>query len=807
MTRWLLVGAVLLLTALALAGVRGFRPESDVLDELLAYEVKPAQGVVARIPGGLPEISITSWAVVEPHTGHTPASRYSYALDVTVLGEGEVRLVTQRMEITSRISGDPRSPRELGEYAARLVDGSAWLTDPRTQRVDVAVLRGKSGYVGVRPAPSGQHTVLVRLGYEESRTSLERQIVERRLRPDERRRLLGRSYSLGFSDLPAVERDRTLATWGRRIVAVGREGKDYVSRGLLVGDYRDAVALERAPPVDVDVGPKRRAVINLRRRVKLRIHGSPGTRLEVLETPGQGLAATIDQRKTVDLMVGAEGPRSISIAAERPSAIRFSAAYADGDAQIGEVEHAETGNRRVWLVPDVVVHRYVRLDPSSPVRVRIARQQPMVGITLRALVEETGESTTNAELRVAYVGESPGRWPPPYVVDLASSQYESTDVGPVTESRVVLVRPPRDVQEIELAGPRWTILSVWTEEPGVRTEVLDARYDVPLDETQVWRHAPAIERNSTTIRPTNEAQLEADGRIVRVAVQPRIEAPGPGPGERIAERVALPLGHPIARHVLRPSWYARGTPVPETAWTRLETTTAGTQRRSVLTGKAQIRLAYRTTPDRLGRVVRVEVAGREPSLERILSTVGELTFGALPGETNVAIEGLLPTDEAWLSAVPSTGGRVYTSQRVYELPRDKSLTLRFERRPGELLALLISLASEKTSGQFEVSYQIDPGQQEETGQRVYRRLTQMSGVLRGELNSARRVLIWESDRKPAPNGPLPHALGVVRIPLGDDLRPGIHRVRLTFNSAQSGPLWVRAVTAGRVQSSDWGTDE
>ena len=298
-----------------------------------------------------------------------------------------------------------------------------------------------------------------------------------------------------------------------------------------------------------------------------------------------------------------------------------------------------------------------------------------------------------------------------------------------------------------------------------------------------------------------------DGRIVKVRVQPRIETLASGLGERVAERVLEPVGHPIVRHVLRPSWYARGATVPQTAWLRLVPPEQGVLQQKVRARDAAVRLTYRVKPDTLGRVVRVDVPGREPTLHRVVSTVGELRFGVLPGTTDVSIDGLGSSDEAWMSAVPSEGGRIYRTQQICELPVGRTLAFRFDRRPGELLAILVFVVSESTSRQFEFNYDIDPGKKWEMGQRLYRRLTERSGSIHGAVEPSNRVLIWEAEREPMPTGTLPHAMGVVRIPLGDDLRPGDHKIQLAFTTKVGPPLWVRAVLVGRRRSSDWGTDE
>jgi hypothetical protein len=170
------------------------------------------------------------------------------------------------------------------------------------------------------------------------------------------------------------------------------------------------------------------------------------------------------------------------------------------------------------------------------------------------------------------------------------------------------------------------------------------------------------------------------------------------------------------------------------------------------------------------------------------------------------LAGVEQAHELWLQAVPAAGGTVFRSQRAYRLSAGQDLTLRFERRPGELLALLVTVASETKGRPFELSYEVDPGRTLTQGNRLYRRLTLGRGVLTGQTGSAGPALIWEASSGPLGENPLPHGVAQVRIPLGDDLGVGTHQLRLRFTANGSSPLWVRAVTVGRRDASDWGTD-
>jgi hypothetical protein len=803
MTRWLWVAGIILLTALALLGVRRFEPERDVLDELFAYEVTQARSVRVRVPGGLREILVTSWAVIPPQAGHAPADRYRYALDVSALSADGERLVTRRTEIQSRISGDPTAPRQLGEYAARLEDGSAWLSDPRTQRFDVSVLQGRAGYVEVRAAPTGARTILVRLAFKDERGALERDIIERRLSADARRRLLARSTSLGFVDLPAEVRSETLSHSGRRLLARGREGVAYVGRRVLVGDYRDSLDLEPGLPPSAPIGPDRWAALNLRGRAALRLYGSAGIKVHVEQSGEPPLDLTMGPEGSVDHVFEGHEPRTLTFSADRAGELRFSVPPEDQRAQIGQFERSESDDGRVWVVPDTIAQRYLRLDPAVPVRMRMAPGQRAFGVTLRAMLDEKAAYGT-VDLSVSYDGTE-RRYLPPWVVDLSPSPYESADGGRVTESRIVLVSPPPGVTDVLLTGSRSTLVALWTDEPGVSMDRLAPAYDLPLEPEEVWRYAPKLEQTFAAIRPSNDEPLDADGRPVRVVVQPRIESLESGRGQRIAERTLEPVGGVVQRHLYRPLRYVPGPPVPAEAWTRLDPEHPGESTR-ILASDTTARLLYRVPAEALGQSMAVLIDGSLVLEHALLSTAGQVTFALGRGPHLLSLAGIERADEMWLRAVPAAGGTVFKSQRTYRLSAEQGLTLRFERRPGELLALLVTVASEQRGRRFELSYEVDPGRPPTSGNRLYRRLTRSRGVLTGQTGSAGRGLIWEAVAGPLGKDPLPHGVAQARIPLGDDLRVGTHRLQLRFTARGGAPLWVRAITVGRRDASDWGTD-
>ena len=440
MMRWTLVLLVLCLTGLALVGIRHYRPDASSIDEILAYEITPERGVTALIPGGTRKLFLTSWTVVAPQSEFQRTRAYPYSVQVEVNNEAGQQLLRQRLQSVSRISGDPREPLEKAAFAARMVDVPDWVTDPRTTTLDVSRLEGRPGRIRLRAVAGPHSTVLVRLGFAQPRGALEREIAERTLRHDQRQRLVANRSALGFADLPASARELALTAWGRRITALGRSGIDYVSRRLLLSDYRSAPNDALPQARGLEVGPDQLAALNLRGPVTLRVQAPPGTTLSVQEDVQQPYSAVVGESGQVDLEPQQAGLRSVSIGATARTRVAFSLAGKQASAQAGEVQPIVRGDR-VEVVPDTRVQHTLRLDPHDPVVASLQPGQDLIGVTVRSVQTRAGPGRFG-ELQVRWRGQGVDSAPATLRPTLATSQYDSAEGRPVTNRAVALLRPP-----------------------------------------------------------------------------------------------------------------------------------------------------------------------------------------------------------------------------------------------------------------------------------------------------------------------------------------------------------------------------
>ena len=800
MKRWLLVALVVVLSAALLVGVRFYRPASGLTDELLAYEVTPRRTVEAAVPAAVGRVVLTSWLVIPPEATHDASRTYPYALSVQVLDD-RGRLITEnRFDAASRVSGDPSLPLDRGMFAARLVDSDRWVTDSRSFSLPMEGLSGRRGRIRVRALGATNPRVLVRLAYAQQRTLLERQVLVRTLDVGRRRSIVARRAALGFYDLPGEAQDRILRTWGRRLTARGRSGRDFVARRLLVGDYRAEFPDPHAPGT-VLVGPRHRASVNVQGALDLEVLANRGTVLNVLD----GVAAGVEPYQVVVggsrravLALEGERPRAINVWTREPTSLRFEVAAGQIGKVLGRGPRVVRGSK-IEVGPDVGRHRYYRLGSDRPVVFSVLPGQDRVGLTVRAAMD-LGTQTTRGELRARWRGSSGDAWVA-REVRLDRSVYDTLDQSGVSEPQPFLLRPPPDATGIELAGSEDLLVTVWCSEPGVDESRLAPEYDIPLGEHQVWRHAAHEVQTWAVLRPTNEIELEAEERIAWLVVQTRLDEVIPGRGERFPERALVAHGPTLERQLLVPFWYGAKEGFPEAWWNPL-----GAEERALRVASAgsrahRLQVEYRAADERLGQDLSLVVDGEVAVRRRLFAARGRMSIPVDPGEHQVALQGLGPGGLALVDAAPVDGAEVVRRQRLYHLPPAGRLVLDFEQAPDAMAALLVFLVAEAGPSRYQVSFTIDRGASSAEVGTFLRRLTDFEGELTGTTTGAGRGLLWEAPTPPGAER-WPATIGRARIQLGDDLKAGLHRLELRLAPGAPGPLWVRAVLVGRYDEPD-----
>jgi hypothetical protein len=800
MMRWVIVTLALLAVLAALVGVRSYEAAEHVFDEVSAYEITPARALHVRIPAGVEEVVMTTWAVLAPAARFDPLVGYRYGVDVELASDAGQRVQADALTLESRVSYDPTRPIALGGYCARLAESEDWLADPRTTRVSLRELSSTGGraLVRVRTNEANQR-VLVRLTYLTPLTEFERDIRSRTLRIERSRRMVLGRTSLGFDDLPIAVRERALSHWERRFPAIGHEGSDYVSRTVLIGNRLPSVPAADAPEAELHVGPRDWVALNFARPVKLRVHARSGTVLDVGEGTSPRYSVAVGETERADLDLGGERARTVSIGARESAKLQLSLALEESDAQIG-VSEGPLEERRVFVRPDVRVQRYLALDPDRPVLFRLAPGQTRLGLNVRGLVSGKGaEAPVSVTLQSA---DGPAFALEPFEATLAASLFDRVGLERVSVARNAVVTLPPGVTRIRVYGRKGGLVSGWVPEPGISVDRVETEYAVPLEPGEVWRHAPCIEKTAAAIRAENDAELDREGRIARLEAQVRIE-PLQTTGPALVERVVRPLGDALTRLAFMPVTFT-ATMSPADLWTLLPDKAVELQVPAERVPGAGFMLQYRAPPAALGAELSLEVDGHTEQRSMIVTGTGELKASVPRGRRRVGISGP-PGLVAFAAAPRAAGGRAFRRQLVHELAPGRPLDFELTRAADELVSVFADVVREAGPGTVRLTYAIDPGKPPPVPVRLYRRLTALSGELAVDALDSVRGRVWEAD-VPASGAPLPHAVGKLRIVLGDDLEPGRHVLRLSA-AAGAGTLWVRVVVAGRRLAPEGDSEE
>jgi hypothetical protein len=800
MIRFAIVIATCALVLIALLGVRTYAGEDRVFDEVLAYELSPNEPLRVRVPGGIDELILTSWAVVTPEPRFDPRKPYRYTLGVELKGEVPDATPAQSLTLESRVSYDPARPLAMGDFTARLGNSEEWLADPRSQRLSLSALGKPGGFAVVRARGGpGVERVMVRLTYLEPLGKLEKRVRARALRPERGRRMVAGRSSLGFDDLPLAVRDRALENWERRFPAVGREGVDYVTGSVLIGHRLPLVTAEGAPRDDYAVGPLVRTGLNFARPLGLRLHGPPLAEIEVTEGASPAYSVLIGESGQADLALKGDSPRTISFGAPATARLRFSVAFGDERAQIGAVDSA-LGEQRVFLSPDVRIQRYYELDPKQPVVVRLAPGQTAVGLSVRAFVDGDARSASARISSLAADGKPIAF--EPFVDELEASLFDRVKERRVTLARHALLDAPAGTVELAVYGELGTLVTPFVREPGVLEDRPEADYDIELPEGMAWRHAPCIDKVVAAVRAGNDAALDADGRAVRVEATVRLEAEH-SVGPKVVERGAEPKGRPLVRTAFLPSSRPNAARVGD-IWSFLPFGVPT----AVLVPRAAdsepLSVFYRVKASVLGQPLAFSVDGKIVADDPVVVRSGRFRTDAGPGRHELLLSGAdagagQAIGVAFASALSVKGGPVFQRRSVYELAFGRALELDFERKADELLSLFVTVVREAGPGPVELRYAIDPKRTTPTPRKMYRRVTDAKGTAVIHALDRDRALLLEAEERDAGH-PLPHAVARHRIELGDDLEVGEHVLRLEAppSGKQAGSLWVRAVVAGRT---------
>jgi hypothetical protein len=795
-TRWLVVLLVLLLSAASLyplwgveRGAAAAAPLPD--DEILAYDVTARTPLTLRLPAGSEDVAITTWAVVPGP--RDPDARYPYAFTVTLLDDQGTRLDAQTFEMESR--GSRLSLQDQPDVdSARLADGDEPVSDGRTIAfVTPELVRGRVLRIDLRPGV--QEHVLIRASYGQGRGELERAAFEKSLGTAARRRLVDRRASLGFLDLRADVRARTLSVWARRMDAIGREGVDYRVRRLLLESDRTSTAVAVAPSPAFEVGPQRAAALNFDRSIDLRVLGPQHRSVRVRDGAGEERLLHLGESGAAQLKLASGGARSVVLdAPDGPDfGLRFSVSASDANAQIGRTARAAAAPS-AELAPDVRVLRYAQLAPHDPVIARVAAGQRVLGVYLRAGLSN-GAATSTGTMHMQWETPDGHSHRRALQVDLPRSVFERwRSGGDATHAATAMIRLPEGQDRVQLFGDSALCVALWTVHPQALSDELMMPYQVALGPDEEWRYAPHDVRARTPILPANLGALEDAGRVVDLAAQVRIETAA-GSGATLPERPLEPEGIPLERLFLESVPFVVGSPWPAGAWTRLDASRPIAVERTGARAR-RIHVSYHVDEAMLGQAVRLLVDGTEARSQVAVTRAGTIEADVPPGLRQVAVDGLGARGVAYVDAPPARSGPVFRRRAVHRLTREEDLVFRVSQRAGEVLHVVLFVVTERVPERWSIGYTLDGGRPKVLTSDFFRVVTVPSGILSGVGGDAGHGRLWETRVDPAA-GEAPHGASKAKIHIGDDLVSGTRVLRLRLLGPQSA-LWVRAVVVGQA---------
>ncbi|MDC3961082.1 hypothetical protein [Polyangium jinanense] len=819
--RWFIV-AILFFGWAALLWPLGSPPPAShlalpAMDEILAYRVDPEKPVAVKVPSSIDAVVVSTWALVARTTVCDPKARFSYGFEATFVDENGKDVQTHRFELESRLSCDDKDGATAGEYAARVAQGDEWVLDPRTTTITTGELLPRGGVMRMRGLPISVKDVLSRVEGRYRRGSYERTFYEMSLDDEDRSRVVSDMTSLGFEDLPETARSRALSGWDRRLDAAGLEGKDYSLRRLLLRNYRTPFPAAAGTVPGYSVGERHAAAVNVMGAVELDVLAPPGRSVTISEGGGGGARVlTVPEDGVFHVSSSRLNPRTFVVEGKGDDfLVRFVLPKPYERAQIGDLIALPFEGERLEIRPDVRVVKYLKLDPERPVLARVAPEQPYLGLLLRAELPEEGAPDSMSGTVVARWGPGPNeraelrqtlprsrfeRWGRPR--DQAEeggaivSGSDKTEAD-ATDPRRAILRIPKGATKIELLGDAHMRVHLRVLDPGVPEDILRVPYRVELAENEIWRYAPFDVRTWTPIRAENQNELERQGRIADLYEQVRIELRGqPSPSEagQKPERTLVPDQAPVRRRFLAPHEIAAKELLPNDGWTPLDLENPlklGVGYAGERGGR--LKVLYRAHPSRLGKMAELWIDGKNMVEQPIASLSGVLRASLKAGIHDIQVKGI-GDGLAYADAAPWEGGGIMRRRDVFELPAREPLSFTFRQRPGESLTLVLFVISEAEARPFKIRYSIDGGKPRRQKSAFFRSITTASGELSGRTGDAGMGLLWEARRTAKEARNKPDGLAKVKIPIGDDLEPGMRTIKIESVDR----VWIGAVLVGQA---------
>lgn len=816
----------------------------NAAERLVFYRLKPGEEMRVKVPTEAAELRLVTHLVLPEGTTYAPERQYQYGVKALLRSPEGVLMEKPLFTRTRQSKAQPQEDGTWLQESAFATDASMQVTDEREFLVRLPP-RPAHTVLYLRPAGT-QGTLLVRVYV---RTARHLPLLSSRRAAEERaEERVEKATFLPFEKLSADTRHKLSEEKWERLSAEGEAGADYFIEPVYRTPFRlplvevahsaqerlgagSAVALNVTGPAqpvlwlwstapDTEGGTPTPAG-----PVVVRALGPTGAE-RTWEVPALGNGAPISQVLDVP-----EGTHTLSIHNAGVEDLRYTVEGPAGAWLAPDELRPPTkpDSRIAWLPDQRRLEAFVTgpgcatldlevdeaMDPAGRLLRLDARQLGTTGgtgerpsqVTLTVLdargrvLHQTGMDVAPAAapFESADLAQLPGRLLPcsdaqqKAAADLGTGEVTDrpTPVSLPATARLFLPAGARTVR-VHATRPTAVLLSTFLPSQGGLASV--APYLEEGLQGVRWRNAPLDARSWFPMRPRNVTELTRRGARLEVLSQVRLEPVGL---EQVAavpsgDTVVLkPLGSPVTQELLEP---VQG--VTDAARSLSTLLVPGQPVRARFDARSpsrpELRLSLEGT-EGLGTGVELILDGEPFHKWTVRATrARELLPPLPPGEHEV----LLRTDAAGLTATlnrPPVAGSGLGSRTVYRMDGDGLVVPVRKPGPGAVTVNIVLYTLEPGSAS-QVAVTIDNGQP-----------LRRSGLLLPRITRATRVApLPPSTRAPATPAGRPQVRWYARtvsVTLGEDLVPGLHRVRVVPQGLGDESVWARFFMFGQPAST------
>lgn len=847
-----------LLTTLAAIGLAGqWREQASAMardarsrklsaaDRVIVYEMHEQAGPRFPVGGSSVLKIITHLVLDEPERveDYDPAHEYFYGVRAQIRSKDGELLWTRDVYTSTRQSKAELSGRVWEQENAFSLDKGVELTDDRVFRLELppSLPPGSEIETTLLSPPESVHRfALVRAYAQSQRQDSELEFRRLALSPSEQDALVRRFTYLPWNALSSQQRTEKLRYRWDRIAALGEPNRDYVTRTIYFTGFRiprdasevdEGLLVTRRRPLAINVtGP---SVVDVRaRNAQTGVNASLGERtlfvdqldpvgevstLELQATPQEpGVGRLSIPPGVFTLVLRTEGePMDVSLAGAGPGPEPTRVQFTEADRALVRLPDG-----REVLAPELRRIPVVRMgDDAGEVSLSLEGPRDLLSSVVRLDVRTharapDGAVPPEATIRYRFEGSGGNVLARGEVrADFREAPFEQV---PIAEAELA-VSEPVAMRMIAPTGAAKLVVS--SSDPslvrfyGFLPQFTDSHYSPPYDDVElddtVWRYAPVVAPTWFPRRADDERALREAGLVTVVRAQARLSPREGSPVED--QRQASGWNGPWKtlepaglheRQTLLEQVKGRALRKARRNWTAGTLTRVYARDGATLDfsaageGAGPVRVTYllRGTVG-LGGELGVKVGDNERFV-RLSSARGQFEIDEpRSGTQRISFEDPPPMTVYVNRPADNKSLAVYRSRTVHRLAGEATLTVAVNKQGRgtstvNLVAMLPDGASLDGTGAARLEVTIDEGSpSRRTGVPIQRITIPKRQVVVSQASPATAVTF--KDKRTATSM---HTIRV-GVPLGDDVEPGRHLIRVRLVSGP--PVWVRFFQAKR----------